>query len=268
MITTDGKVIVLRGLTAEGQLFAQEVAFGVDPTPATLTDERLGFEVVRSSVDIVDYDESSMQLSVRASIPDNFALELHEVGLIVGDDRVDDEFTSQMLSYFNQDVEWTGYDSINTADARIGGSGLQLDLSGGTKALTSAEVAVSWTLMQAQDRISLAYNRLGGAVSGVFRARVDASNYREYAFSPGSGYGIETFTKADFTETGTAAWADIADIYLEFTGADSIVIDGLRTEAVRAESETLVARTVLTSPVVKASSIEMQVDYRLGVDFV
>lgn len=268
MITTLGKPIILKALTTSGETFAASMGFGISDAAPVPGDLSLDFEIVQSPVDVVDYDEGTSRILVRSVVPYGVLLNVHEVGISTQDERSDENFVSGMVTFFDDDEEsWSGYDALETSGVRSGNAAFRLNMGGGTGLISSSHPPILFEDMLATSTLALAYQRLGGAATATFRAHVDASNYRAYSFSLGAGFGVERWTRSEFTETGSAPWADISYVEIGFSGDGPILLEGLRQDEYSVDSDILVARYVLGAPLPVLGSSEVQFEYSLPVVF-
>lgn len=268
MITTLGRGVLLRSLTPQGESFAASMGFGISGTAPAPSDEALGYEVVRSPVDIIDYSLSTSALLVRSIVPTSIQMDIHEVGLYTLDDRSDEEFISNIITNFDDsEDDWVGFDSLETNGVRSGNAAFRLDMAGGSGLVSNPENMIPFNSMASSSTIALAYQRLGGAATATFRAHVSALNYRAYSFSLGAGFGVERWARSQFTETGTAPWDQIAYLEIEFSGGGPILLEGLRQDELSESSDVLVARYVPLTPVQSTGISEVQFEYALEVVF-
>lgn len=256
---------MLRSLANAGVSFGEHMVFGVGNTAPALGDTSLEFEMHRSVIDLVDYDEANSRVIYRGTIPDQKYFEMHEVGLLIGDATADAESPSQIITLFDGSSEesWTGFDALETVGIRTGTGAYRLN-NGGTLATGPF---FDFSAADPTDVYSLAYNLVSGTASINMRLVVDASNYRSLTITPAAGFNVEKFLLSDFVTTGTAPLDAIATVEFVVTGTSVLLFEGLRTDNDNAESDVLVARTVLGSPVQKSGVVELQVEYRVGVGF-
>lgn len=266
MITELGKPVMLRSLANAGPSFGEHMVFGVGDTAVEAGDTSLDFEMHRASVDLLDYDDENNRIIYRGSIPDQKYFELHEVGMLVEDSSVDTESPSQVITLFDgsSEEEWSGFDALETTGIRTGTGAYRLD-DGGT--LASDGPIFNFASADSTDVFSLAYNLLSGTAGLTMRLVVDGTNYRELDITPTSGFNVAKFLLSDFVTTGTAPLDEINSVEFVVTGTNEFLFEGLRSDNNNAESDILVARTVLTTPVQKSGVVELQVEYRVGVEF-
>lgn len=256
---------MLRSLASAGGSFGDNMVFGIGDTPPTVNDTELDFEIHRTPVDLVDYDDVNYRVIYRATVPDQRYFELHEIGLLTEDANIDTESPSQVISLFDEsEQQWSGYDSIETVGVRSGTGAFRLN-DGGT--ISSGQPIYNFASAASTDIFTLAYNLLSGSASIDMRLVVDVSNYRSMTIAPAAGFNVHKFLLSDFAETGTAPLDQITSVEFVVTGTSELLLEGLRIDNDSSESDVLLSRTLVVPAIRKIGVVELQVEYRVGVAF-
>jgi len=256
---------MLRSLANAGVSFGGNMVFGIGNTAPTVDDTELEFEIHRTPIDLVDFDDITYEIIYRGTVPDQRYFELHEIGLLIEDANIDTDSPSQVISLFDEsEQEWSGYDSVETTGIRSGTGAFRLD-DGGT--ISSSQSIFNFDAAAATDIFSFAYNLLSGTASIDMRLVVDASNYRSMTITPSAGFNVHKFVLSDFAETGTAPLDQIASVEFVVTGTSALLFEGLRLDNDSSESDVLLSRTIVSPAVQKIGVVELQVEYRVGVTF-
>jgi hypothetical protein len=277
IITTMGRAHFARVLIGEQTKAAEYMSFGIGSHPTvTAGIETLHFEYVRSNVELSDAVDSppTGQIVMRARIPDNRVLQIHEIGLVMRDSFSDDGFPSSLITTFDEGEEevWTGYD-LNSTDNRTGTSSMALSVNASqTKTITRTEPFGQFEDLANNDTFALAYNSVTGVPATIrIRFLVDASNYRQYQFTPSAGFNVRRWAKSDFTQTGTAPWDGFRTMEIAVIGGgagSTVVFEGMRVDlAPSIERDFLVSYSKLFEPIRKEGLADLQIEYKIDLVF-
>lgn len=270
LITTAGKKALLDYAARFTKQLVGSLVVGIGSTAAAVGDKRLAFEVSRASVQNNSVDYPNNAVVFKATIPQDLAVTIYEVGAHTLDGTQLEDFGSQLLLDFNSLYDsWSAGAYVST-NSRMG-SALQM-----TSPVSSATTYTLGNLFldlsgySASDTFTLAYRANNAFVSSVsFRFVTSAGNYYATAISaPTSGtYTIASVLKSAFTSTGSPDWSNITQVDIVVTstggGIGSIDFDAVRvddTDANREES-VLFSRSVLGSPVVKTADLPLDIEY-------
>ena len=282
VVTDEGREAILRFLAGERNSLADHMVFGIGETAALQTDILLDFEYHRDDVDLKQANQAESQLVIRGRIPDEKTFDIYEIGLMLDENTMDTEVPNNLITTFdsNDEATWRIYDGASFIEegfeyvgGRTDGGGFHVDVpSNETRSLVRDGSFGSFENLPSDDEFALAYDVLSGSATTIeVRFRLDESNYRSYSFTPGTGFNVQRWKKSDFVQTGSAGWDEMESLEVVVTagelGAD-VLFDGLRYDAVSGdERAVLVSRTVLTTPVPKRSTSEVQIEYVLNVAF-
>lgn len=274
MITTNGKSHIKRYMAGIVSSIGEALAFGIGNTAEALSDEDLNFEVGRVDVELVSYDFSADLLIFKATIPQEFAGTIYEVGLwsSLSDSRAG-SYVSQVLTSFDSESEqWVG-GSYATTNTRVGVDSLRLAPGASTSAsATLSELEMDLSGFSGVDQFSIAFN--SGATTPTnltIDFKNDSSNYYRWTVVPTSGYQLVTVNKSTLTATGAPNWATISTIAVTVNaaagGAAQIDFDAIRINDTDTDNPeyTLVSREVLSVPYVKAEGVVQDIEFTIPV---
>lgn len=268
MIVNKGKELIIRYLAGRSEAWAGAVELGVGETAAALTDENLEFPYVRVPVEYGDYNTANNEVILRAVLPTDVSGQFHEIGVFSNEDFPEAEQGNTMIAAFNDvDTVYTSDVGVtDTANVRLGSLGYLLSSAGYVRALlpTLGSELSGYT---ATDEFVLAYNLTSGTPSVSLRFESTLTDYYEHTFTASAGYNIESVQKQNMTQVGTPSWGTVSSAYVS-TDAGTIMIDGLAVrDSVQISTYGMVARTVLGTPLVKASGVETEVTFTVGLSF-
>lgn len=136
VITKYGKRFLTNFIAGTDSFSSKSMAFGVDSTAATENDTRLGFEFYRTpilfgSTDIqTSNDITNYSVVYKATIPQDVAGYITEVGLYPEFKESLSSFDSKFILDFESQLEWTNTPLITLDEARIGQYLLKMSSNG------------------------------------------------------------------------------------------------------------------------------------------
>lgn len=304
MITKFGKRFLTSYLAGHVDFTRRDLAFGIGSTApnAKGNDTRLEFEFYRipatlGSIDIaqtgVDGDGDpifSYNVIYKATLPQDVAGVISEIGLYPGERKSINNFDSKFITSFENNVTWTnGIDNpgikMNDLDepfiSKIGESMIQISTGpSSSKEYTNSLVSLDLSGYSVNDSLSIAYKKVDNNISKIRVKLYSSSNAYFYAdFTPASGSGdrIQSVPMATvFGNTSVGYDPDpksIIKVGVEITassgGATTVYFDGLRIN----DEDTfdplygLISRSVLTTPLEKASGRPVDIEYKLQLEF-
>jgi len=279
LITTAGKKLIADYLAGNASSWAGALAIGIGTTTAVVSDVRLDFEFYRSPVTgkAVSYGTGTggaHVITVKSMIDNTISGTIYEIGVF------SDEFDEKagagggvVISIGDSSEPWyvnsSGWvENPNTPDTtnqRIGNDAVLLGT--GNYRLTGIDLDLS--AYSSSDLFKFAMMKISGTVSTLaIRFNTDDSNY--YSYSPtvatamsGTTYTTSSFAKSNWTATGSPSWSSITSIEFITTGTNTYIMDGLRISDTDTNnpSYALISRSVLTTPVPKVESSQMEVEY-------
>ena len=303
MITKFGKRFLTNYIAGNIGFVQKDLALGIGTTAVNAKgkDTRLEFEFYRlpaslGSIDItqtgVDVDSEpifSYTAIYKATIPQDIAGVISEVGLYPGARTSLNNFDSKFLTDFENNLLWSD-GTFNPAlkpntsspvfTAKIGENMVQYNVSA-SSVLEYKNSLVSYDISgySVNDTISIAYKKADNNVSKI-RVKLYSSDtaYCWVDFTPTAGTGdkIQSTTLNNLFSNITATSPDfstITKIGLEVTagsgGATVVYFDGIRINDEDTFDPTygMISRSVLTTPITKSLGKQMVIEYRIGLSF-
>lgn len=279
MITNSGKTHIKRYMAGYVPAIAQSISLGIGGTAESASHTDMQFETIRVPIVLTLFDFVTNKLVFKASVPEDYAGVIHEVGIFSLDtDPVAGDFSSRVISTFDsQSEEWTdpatGLASVFTTPARVGSDSLRLSpAASGSAEASQSGVALDLSGFSGSDVFSFAYNIAGASSTAIdFIFRTDASNY--YTFSMGGqaiGYYLTDRAKSTATVTGTPDWGNITEIKVRATAGGTPInvnVDAIRIRDTDTSNEdhVLVSREVLAAPVTKIAGQPQDIEFSMDV---
>lgn len=291
VITKFGKRFITNFLAGNIPSSRKDLAFGIDPTAASASDTRLGFEFYRTPVlfGSTDIQTSSgvttYSIVYKTTIPQDVTAEIYEVGLYPSTRSSVSNFDSKYLTDFDDLLDWEDPSSINptlsTNNYRIGGSMLRMSASTSSSKEYKATIpTLNLSGYSDNDTIRLAYYREDANLSTIkLRLYSEASKYYEATITPSAGTGYKfsnNIPLSTFFSGATSPAPDISNInqigvvVTASSGGNTFVgMDGLRIN----DEDTfdpifgIISRSHLATPISKLAGRQVDVEYRLDLAF-
>lgn len=269
----------------------KDMAFGIDSAAATENDTRLGFEFYRSpvlfgSTDIQTANGiTTYSVVYKSTIPQDVVGQIYEVGLYPSTRASINNFDSKYISDFSDLLDWSDSNGVNpssvTDNYRIGGNVLEMTaLTNSSKEYKSTISRLDLFGYSTADSIKIAYYREDANLSNIkIRLYSEPTKYYEATVTPsaGTGYKISSDILLSTLFAGATNPApditNINQVGIVVTasggGSTTVGLDGLRIN----DEDTfdpefgLISRSVLATPISKVSGRQVDVEYRLDLDF-
>ena len=274
LLTTEGKRLILRYLAGQSPSLGAAIGLGVSEIAATVSDEMLGFEIERVSVDLRNADYTNDVVIFKGTIEQDTTFNIYEAGLWSASTNVlSGEFESRLVTTFDTEIEaWTNVTEDTTAN-RTSESAVRVDATASTTTSAQLDVEMDLSGYSYNDTFLLAFSKPDNNIDSItlkFEDTVSGGvlSLSKTISSLPTGYNILEFRKGDFTATGTISWESISRITFDVTagGTDSyVILDGLRVEDVDTPNQNyiLVSHAVLGSPIAKTNIAPMDIEYAL-----
>lgn len=271
LITTKGRSIILRYLAGNLSAWAGGIGVGSGSTVATVGDTKLEFEFERLHVDVRAADVNNSNIIIKASMPQNAAGTVHELGLYPFAQPGGTDAAGHLILDFNSNfTELTG--GTTSTNSRVGGASYTASAAASaTTTIVAPYVRSDFSGYGDQDTFTLAMFVNDANASTVrVRMKVDDTNYFDYTQTIGAATGYRTFEwqKSQFVATGTPSWDSIASAEFAFTAgalASTVDLDGFRINDTDVYPDFgLVSRAILTTPITKNAGESMDVEYSIG----
>jgi hypothetical protein len=297
VITKFGKRFLTNFIAGNIPSSEKDMAFGIDGTSATESDTRLGFEFYRVPVSFGSTDiqtstagsppvsTTSYSVIYKATIPQDVVGQIYEVGLYPSTRSSVTNFDSKYISDFDDVLAWEDSSNNNplsvTSGYRIGGNVLRMSAPSSTSVeYKSSIINLDLSGYSTADTIKLAYDRVDANLSTIkIRLYSEATKYYEATITPtaGTGYKISadiplsTFFAGATNPAPDATNINQVGIVITASsgGTATVGLDGLRIN----DEDTfdpvfgMISRTHLTTPISKLAGRQVDVEYRLDLDF-
>jgi hypothetical protein len=286
MITKFGKRFLTSYIAGTSSLDSKEMAIGIAngsalEYPLSDTNSRLGFEFYRvpirqGGIDI-DTSVSPIKYTViySATLPTNIAGKINEIGIYSGQSNSKNLYSSQFLSNFELPYEWTPEPALDQINSRVLDSSLIFTSNSTspreyTYPLTSLDISGYNPL----DTMCLSYKVNDANLSSIkVRLYSSDSDYIQFIFSGHVvGNNIKSLYMSDATTSGTFNSQSVNKLGITITPTSaqtSVSMDALRIndEDTFDPQYGLIARSILTSEMVKVLGREASIEFKLDLSF-
>lgn len=273
LLTNVGKNAIIKYLAGIDGNFGQNIKVGIGQVAADVSDTELSFEIASAPVYTIFPDYANTLLIYKARLEDLDAADIYEVGLSTGLASLESGSNSTVVSTFDSASEmWSG--GTWASPSRIGADSLKIGVaaaSSNTATLDGVYIDLDGYLPT--DEFELAYSASNASITSlVVRMYTDSSNYFSYAIPAlAAGFGVVKFTKSKMTPNGSPLWSEITRIGITATtnsAASSVQLEGLRIDRQEdyANSDILVSRSVLSTPVKKVAGAPLDIEYTLDIN--
>jgi len=291
VITKFGKRFLTNFIAGNISSSRKDMAFGIDSTSATENDTRLGFEFYRlpilfGSTDIqTTAGITTYSIVYKTTIPQDVIGQIYEVGLYPSNRSSVNNFDSKFISDFDDLLDWEDSSQVNplvtTSNYRIGGNLLRMSANtNSSKEYKTSISSLDLSGYSEADSIKLAYYREDANLSTIkVRLYSEASKYYEVTVTPTAGTGYKISSDISFSTLLSGATSpapditNINEIGIVVTagagGSTTVGLDGLRLN----DEDTfdpifgLISRSHLTTPISKVAGRQVDVEYRLDLEF-
>lgn len=291
IITKFGKRFITNFLAGRVSFNEKTIALGVDDTAATSNDTRLGMEFYRmpvefGSTDITTVDGvSSYSVVYKSTLPQALAGTVYEIGLYPQNTISLNNFDSKFLASFDNQLDW--YDSFQSnpdyipENSRIGENVLELNSElGSPKEYFTNITSTDFSGYSTNDTVRFAYYQNDVNLDSIKISLYSSSSeyYSATVEAAGSiGYHLSNdIPFSEFLNNPNGANPNISDItkigisvYPSSGQQTSIGADALRIN----DEDTfnpiygLISRSVLEVPLSKIAGRQVDVEYRLDLNF-
>jgi len=273
LLTTNGKTAIMKYLAGYSGHFGRSIRLGIGATAAAVGDATMNFETAAIPVYLISPDYVNTALVFKGRMDDASAMVIYEAGLSTAIPDSTAANSSRLLLGFDSNIDvWSA--GVWTTTSRFGGDALRLaPATSTTVSANMQDVLMDLSGYSNADEFRLAYNSNNANTASVFvRLFTDASNYFTYTVaSPGTGFQIKTFNKSNFVATGTPSWSNITQATVSVTagagGSAQVDFEGLRIDDrdTFADSDILVSRAVLGTPITKVPGLPLDIEYTLDL---
>jgi len=284
MITKFGKRFLTSYIAGNNTLDSKEMALGIATNaeyPLSDTNSRLGFEFYRVPIRQggIDIDASTNPVTYTvifsATLPTNISGKINEIGIYSGQSYTRNLYNSQFISNFELPYEWTPEPALDQVNSRVLDSSLTFTSNATapreyTYPLSDLDISGYNPL----DTMCLSYRANDANLSSI-KARLYSSdsNYIEFTFTGHVvGNNIKSLYMSNGVTTGTFNPQSISKLGIIITPTSaqtSVSMDGLRIndEDTFDPAYGLIARSILTSEMVKVVGREASIEFKLDLSF-
>lgn len=293
ILTKFGKRYITQYLAGQATTNNKDIAVGIGSTVASENNTGLDFEFYRSQVNISSVDIQTSTTSglstygvvYKTTLPVDVSGVVSEIGLFPSVTLGSTDYASKSISNFSDYQQWTNDDgsystSVTSPTPRIGSNHLSLTAAASNIKQYSSSIEVDITGYSPNDSLTLAYVQSDLNLDYVFvRFYSSSSNYYEIRYPAdltigskikaltlnnlySSGFGSGTPDSSSIIKVSVGAKA-------KASGSANVLFDGLRIndeDSFRSDYG-LISRSVLIDPITKSIGRQMDIEYRLGLNF-
>jgi hypothetical protein len=298
IITKFGKRYLTQYLAGVGTSQSKDIGVGVGSDAATVNDTQLNFEFYRIKAAVESSDiqtdaatgVTSYGVVYKATLPVDVAGYIKEVGIFPSVSFGDTDYQSQIISTFENPLFWLDESSLPATSVSdpvppIGANWMSVTSSDGLLKEYSYSTNLDLNGYSANDSIVLTYRQEDLNLDYVFvRMYSSSDDYYEIRIA-GDAVGNKIakvslrypYSNKDTDDsTGYNFGSPSRDIIKISVGAkalntsdSTVLFDGLRIndeDSFRTDYG-MISRSVLTTPQIKELGKEMDIEYRLGINF-
>ena len=297
LLTKFGKRYLTQYLAGTNGIQAKDIAIGIGTTTPTVNDTQLDFEFykTRASVQSADIQTSSTTgqtsyaVVYKATLPVDVSGYINEVGLFPAIGFNDTDYQSKIISTFENNTFWLdgglpATQAISPTPS-IGTKWISLtSTSGAVKQYTyatdldlsgySSEDSITLSYRQSDINLQYVFVRFYSSDSDYYEARFNGSSIGNKLSKLNLRYLYENLSQSN--STGFNVGSPNQSIIKISVGAkantsttSNVLFDGLRIndeDSFRTDYG-MISRSVLSTPQVKSLGKEMDIEYRLGINF-
>ncbi len=287
VITKYGKRFLTNFIAGTDSFSSKAMAFGVDSTAATENDTRLGFEFYRTpvlfgSTDIQTANETtSYSVVYKATIPQDVAGYITEVGLYPQFRESQSSFDSKFILDFESQLDWTNTPLITLDESRIGEYLLKMSSNAtSAKEYKTNIQALDLSGYSVNDTLRLAFIKYDANLQNIIIKFYSSDlDFYSVTISPASGTGYKLSSGITLDNLfSNASTANVDPTNINKIGITITPTSGQSTsvglDALRINDEDtfnpnfgLISRSILTTPLVKLAGRQVDVEYRLDLGF-
>lgn len=287
VITKYGKRFLTGFLAGRDSFNSKTMAFGIDSTAATDIDTRLGFEFYRipvefGSTDIQTLNDATTYTVIyKTTIPQDVSGYITEVGIYPEFKDSVSSYDSKFIADFENQLDWTNTPSISSNNSRVGQYTLNMSSNGtSAKEYKSNVQQIDLSGYSVNDSLRLAYYKKDENLSNIIiKFYSSSTDYYSVTITPGSGIGYKIssdillsnlFLNASTLNVDPTNINQIGIIITPISSTTtSVDMDALRIN----DEDTfntdfgLISRSILSTPLMKVSGRQVEVEYRLDLGF-
>jgi hypothetical protein len=289
IITTQGKRGILRYLAGIDSAYASAIGVGSLsnlPAAPAASDTHLGFEFSRAAIGVRAVDYTNQDVIFKATMPAGFAGKIYELGIFSHlEDHLGGMFKSRVICTFDSSEGWTSggtiaYDAVNN---RVSFDSILTDITtgSGTQTYTLGSYYSDLSGYSNADSFGLTFITYYDYVSAITLTFTSITGTTFAAtFTPATHTAGSNIPQAQLVKINKSAftnasldWSNITSIQVavaakasaSVTNRAKVALDGLRlydNDSINSQYA-LVSRATVVTPIVKATNIPMDIEYRM-----
>ena len=277
VITTDGKKSILQYLAGTNRDWASHMVIGSINTAATTSDQTLYYEVARSPINLKSFSSTSPNLIVKSTFEPYFAANIYEVGIYpasnsatfgVRNDLIINDFSSQSAWTDSGSAitgQWTEYLAQSPTSPRIGMYSLTVPSN---KTYTNSSTYFDLRSYTTVDTLDL--------LLGPITTTSDPKNFTVKFTNSAGDYASLVYSlsaNVNWQVKSLALTSDILNLksisQIDITTASGLTvkIDAMKINIAAEVDETnsLVSRSIPTTPIAKIYGAPLEIEYYLDL---
>jgi hypothetical protein len=293
MITKFGKRFITSYLSNGLNFNQKDIAVGIGPQAENDNDKDMQFEFYRSGVFLGSSDiqtntstgETTYSIVYKTTLPPDVEGIISEIGLFPTANLQNTDYSSQYISSFENVSSW--YDENGNQPVlalspapRIGSSYFIVSALSNSSKSYSLDTIFDISGYGVNDGLTIAFRQQDLNLDYIYvRFYSSPTNYKEIRFNSDTTVGNKIIKKplSDLFNSGffsgSVNFSLITRIEIgakaKNTGTCIILLDGLRLNDEDSYNTQygLISRSVLSTPIVKALGVEMDIEYKINLGF-
>jgi len=294
MITKFGKRFITSYLASGLNFNQKDIAVGIGSQTPTLNDSDLQFEFYRSGVFLGSSDiqtntatgVTTYSVVYKTTLPTDVEGIISEIGIFPSGSAQNTDYSSKYISSFENTADWKDSSgvqptSVSTPTPKIGSSYFSVTATSGQSKSYSLDTIFDIAGYGVEDSLTLAFYQTDLNLDYIYAKFYSSpTNYKEVRFAGTTSVGhkilpvkLSSLFNSTFSSTGATDFSKITTIEIgakaKVSGTTNVLLDGLRlNDEDRYNSQYgLISRSILTTPIVKALGVEMDIEYKIDLGF-
>ena len=280
LITSNGRKMILQFLAGARQDWAVDMAIGAMPTPTpSISDTQLNFETSRYPVTLKTFISANTIASnpdlilVRATLPIDLSANIYEIGLYAVGNSLYSTSTRNniVLTNFSDLTNWnsTGTVIFNSyvaqgySSPRIGSYSVSFLPS---STYRNSNLSIGFSHYTPNDSLQiLAFNTTAGTINVTITDVSGISQTIPFTTTSNSGYSVisSAFDQSVSSTNSIVNFTNVTSISIATSSGTYATIDSIKVSSANEISveESLVSKSVLSSPIPKNPNVALDVEY-------
>jgi hypothetical protein len=293
ILTKYGRRYITEYLSGQSGNPSKDIAIGISTTAATENDTQLGFEFYKSRVNLsspnIQTNQStgltSYGVVYKTTLPTDISGIINEIGLFPSVTLGSTDYASRSISNFENGQYWlddlgVAANTIYSPSPLIGTYYLPITAASSASKKYSYDLELDLSGYSSNDSMTIAYNQSDTNLDYVFvRAYSSATDYYEIRFAGDASTGnkIKSLILSNLYSSSYGSGSPSSELIIKIcvgvkaksSGSATVLMDGLRIndeDSFRSDYG-LISRSVLSTPITKSFGRQMDIEYRLGINF-